>query len=160
MIYFGVDPGKSGSISAIWDDDGQPEPSMARHDWAELKIVEWVRQFDLTDARVMIEKVHASPPQRGKQRKSGTASMFTFGEQFGFCKGIFTALLDVPYMLVTPQCWQKVMGCRAAVPNMTQAEKKNLSKAAAERLWPTINITHRNADSLLIAAYGRQYWAN
>jgi hypothetical protein len=34
---------------------------------------------------------------------------------------------------------------------------KNVSKAAAQRLWPKLKITHANADALLIAEYGRQF---
>jgi len=34
---------------------------------------------------------------------------------------------------------------------------KNVSKHAAQKLWPHLKITHRDADARLIAEYGRLY---
>jgi hypothetical protein len=43
--------------------------------------------------------------------------------------------------------WQKSLGC------LTHGDK-NVSKAAAQRLFPGMKITHATADALLIAYYG------
>lgn len=142
MIYFGIDPGKSGSISAIWD-DGEPYTRSQSMADTETDIVDFLRSFDLQSARAVIERVHSSP-------QMGIKSAFTFGQSYGFLRGILSSH-KVPFVEVLPAKWQQVMGCR------TKGEK-NVSKAKAQQLWPALKITHRNADSLLIAEYARRTW--
>lgn len=142
MIYFGIDPGKSGSISAIWDDGVPYTRSQSMAD-TEADIVDFLRSFDLESARAVIERVHSSP-------QMGVKSAFTFGQSYGFLRGILSSH-KVPFVEVLPAKWQQVMGCR------TKGEK-NVSKAKAQQLWPHLKITHRNADSLLIAEYARRTW--
>jgi hypothetical protein len=55
----------------------------------------------------------------------------------------------IPFERVTPQKWQKAMGC------MTKGDK-NVSKRRAQELFPQLKITHAIADALLIAEYGRK----
>lgn len=141
MIYLGIDPGKSGSISGIWS-DGQPFVATIRGDGTEADIADALQSFDLDNARAIIERVSSSP-------QMGVKSSFTFGASYGFLRGILAAC-KVPYIEVSPQKWQKAMEC------MTKGDK-NVSKSAAQRLWPHLKITHRNADSLLLAEYGRRY---
>lgn len=138
-IFIGIDPGMSGAVSVIWD-DGEPATQFHKLSEPEQDLVSYLRQFDLTTAKATIESVHSMP-------KQGVASSFKFGKSFGFCLGLLTGL-QIPYRLVAPQKWQKAMSCRTG-------GDKNISKAAAQRLWPLLKITHANADSLLLAEYGR-----
>jgi hypothetical protein len=140
MIYFGIDPGKSGAISAIWD-DGTPHCSWCKLDATDADIYDWLRGFDCCDARAVIERVSSSP-------QMGVVSAFTFGRSFGFLRGVLTAS-KIPYDEVTPATWQREMKC------LTKGDK-NVSKARAQQLWPTVKITHANADSLLLAEYCRR----
>ena len=55
----------------------------------------------------------------------------------------------IPYEEVTPQKWQKALGCRTG-------GDKNVSKARAQALFPLQNITHAIADALLLAEYCRR----
>lgn len=142
MIYFGIDPGKSGSISAVWD-DGQASGMSVNGDATEADIAAYLSAFDLEGARAVIERVSATP-------QMGVTSSFTFGRSYGFLRGVLAAC-KVPYVEVSPQKWQKVMEC------LTGGDK-NVSKQRAQQLWPQMKITHRNADSLLIAEYGRRTW--
>ncbi len=133
----GIDPGQSGGAVCI-DVSGiiiwsAPFKDMTEHDIAEL-----LKEFDHHE--VIIESVHSMP-------KQGVASSFSFGRSFGFLIGVLTGLA-IPYMLVTPQKWQKAMGC------LTHGDK-NVSKAAAQRRWPMRKWTHATADAALIAEYGR-----
>lgn len=139
MIYIGIDPGKSGSISVVWP-DGQAANSHARGDWTEHEQADWLQQFDLSEAIAVIEKVSATP-------QMGVTSSFTFGRSYGFLRGVLAAL-KVRTHDVSPQKWQTAMGCKTG-------GDKNVSKAAAQQRWPHVKITHRNADSLLLAEYGR-----
>ena len=80
--------------------------------------------------------------------KQGNVSSFTFGERYGFLRGLMMGL-RIRYEYVTPQKWQKALGC------LTHGDK-NVSKAAAQRLWPKLKWTHATADAALIAEYGRR----
>ena len=145
MIYLGIDPGKSGSVSVVWG-DGEASSMCCRLDWTEHDIANWFDQFDLKGARAVLERV-------GHMPGNGGFSGRVLGESYGLIKGCL-ACHKVPYILVSPAKWQRAMGC------LTKGDK-NISKAAAQRRWPSIKITHRNADSLLLAEYGRLHaWAN
>ena len=54
-----------------------------------------------------------------------------------------------PFDRVLPQTWQGKMGCRTG-------GDKNISKAAAQRLFPKVTVTHAIADALLLAEYARR----
>jgi Holliday junction resolvasome RuvABC endonuclease subunit len=92
------------------------------------------------DCKAYIESVHSSP-------QMGVTSAFTFGRGFGWLEMALTAA-NVPFERITPQKWQKAMGC------LTKGDK-NVSKRKAQELFPDIKVTHAIADSLLIAEYGR-----
>ncbi len=142
MIYIGIDPGtSSGSISAIWD-DGQPALGYCKLDGTERDIADYLLGFDTTQMKAVLEKVGPMP-------KQGVSSVFKFGQSYGFLRGLLIGL-KIPFVEATPQKWQKAMSC------MTKGDK-NVSKQRAQQLWPTMKIIHRNADSLLIAEYGRKY---
>ena len=141
-IYFGIDPGKSGSIAAVWS-DGEPASSHCKLNGTEQDIADFLRGFDLDNARAVIERVSSSP-------QMGVVSAFTFGRSYGFLRGLLAGF-QVPYIEVQPQKWQKGMQC------MTKGDK-NVSKSKAQQLWPKIKITHANADALLLAEYGRRFW--
>jgi Holliday junction resolvasome RuvABC endonuclease subunit len=142
MIYIGIDPGKSGAMAIVWG-DGQPAMSVCRFYATYADQAEWLSGFDLTDPVVaVIEKVSSSP-------QMGVVSAFSFGKSQGFLLGLLTAY-KIPYHEVTPQKWQKAMGCMSG-------GDKNVTKHAAQKLWPHLKITHRDADARLIAEYGRRF---
>lgn len=142
MIYLGIDPGKSGGI-AILDQgfDGWFCRTIRTLE-TPADIVNWILLNTYNEsAMAMIEKVHSSP-------QMGVKSAFSFGQSFGWLLGVLDAL-RIPYEFVSPQKWQAAMGCKTG-------GDKNVSKAAAQRLWPNEKITHANADALLIAEYCRR----
>jgi Holliday junction resolvasome RuvABC endonuclease subunit len=108
------------------------------HDVAET-LIEW--QDDGCAYAAWIEDVHSLP-------KQGVASTFKFGKSYGFLLGLLTAL-KLPYQTVTPVKWQSALKCRSK-------GDKNVTKAAAQRLWPQEKWTHALADAALIAEYGRR----
>lgn len=140
-IYLGIDPGKSGAISAIWS-DGEPSLSHIKLKETEQDIADWLSQFDLTKSKATIERVASSP-------QMGVVSAFAFGRSYGFLRGLLCGM-RIPVLEVAPVKWQTAMECR------TKGDK-NASKAAAQRRWPSLKITHANADSLLLAEYGRKF---
>ncbi len=146
MIYIGIDPGKSGGIAIVESgfDPVEFPPETVRLSETPADVVDWIWStvgIQSCPARAYIEQVHATP-------QMGVTSAFTFGKSYGWLLGVLDAL-RIPYEFVSPQKWQKAMGC------LSKGDK-NVTKAAAQRLWPTDRITNATADALLIAEYGRR----
>lgn len=139
-LMLGIDPGYSGCVVSLHRETGEVDGlinlSETPHD-----IAEFVRARSLSIDKAYLEKVGAMPRQ-------GVSSTFKFGTSYGFCLGLLTSLL-VPFEEVTPAKWQQAMKCRSG-------GDKKITKAAAQRLFPRIKVTHKNADALLIAEYGRR----
>lgn len=139
--FLGIDPGHSGALAAI-DELGKPVWIMPFKDMTEADLAEHMSTFRLLDNKfAMIEQVHSMPRQ-------GVASSFTFGKQYGMLIGLLNGF-KIRHEYVTPQKWQKEMGCRSG-------GDKNVTKAAAQRLFPELKITHATADALLLAEYCRR----
>ena len=144
-MIIGIDPGKSGGIAVI-DRNGiaaaHKMPATIGDLW---DLIHEIKASNKTRERrsgfAYLEKVHAMPRQ-------GVVSTFTFGHGFGALEMALTAA-GIPYELVTPNKWMKAMGCQTG-------GDKNVTKAAAQRLFPELTITHAIADALLIAEYGRR----
>lgn len=137
-IHIGIDPGKSGAIAVIENGVAVDHIKCSETDH---DLSHFLRNYSQGDCHATIEKVSAMPRQ-------GVASTFKFGRSFGFLEGLLVAHL-IPYELVTPQKWQTFMKCRSG-------GDKNMTKAASQRLWPDIKMTHAIADAYLIAEYGRR----
>lgn len=141
-MFLGIDPGANGAAALIGDGnhnicrfDKATEADIAQWFW-EAKNAGWAPiEF------AMIERVSSSP-------QMGVASAFKFGQSYGFLRGLLIAN-KIPFEEVTPQTWQKVMGCR------TKGDK-NVTKAKAQQLFPQVKVNHGNADGLLIAEYCRR----
>lgn len=147
-MIIGIDPGKSGGIAWL-DDHGRAlhvikmPPTMADL-YAEISEPPLMSGYS-TSVFAYLEKVHSMPGQ-------GVKSTFTFGEGFGALQMALTAA-GIPYELVTPNKWMKAMGCQTG-------GDKNVTKAAAQRLFPGIKMTHAIADAILLAEYGRRFRSN
>ena len=134
LIYMGVDPGKSGSLAFVHGDTAWTIPNDSTHrDLADA----------IADAQsiapirfALLERVSASP-------QMGTVSAFSFGQSYGSLEMLLTCA-GVPFERITPVTWQNAMKCRTG-------GDKNISKARAQELFPTVRVTHKNADALLLA---------
>ena len=141
--YIGIDPGVSGGI-AVLDESGKvlnvrKMPDTETDLFEHLGICNFGPGSGGT--RAVLEYVRAMP-------KMGVASMFEFGRGYG---AVRMALLAnrIPFEEVTPQKWQKTLGCRTG-------GNKNISKARAQELFPGVKVTHAIADALLLAEYARR----
>lgn len=145
----GIDPGKNGAIASITIGGDKPDVVSAgfKDEIIGLVIGEVVQgclsQSD--NLIVYLEKVHSFPGQ-------GVSSSFAFGRAFGEVIGALD-VLGVPYRLVSPQKWQKLIGGLPKKKDGATQHKRAL-KVEAQRLFPQIKITLGNADALLIADYG------
>ena len=147
MKYFGgVDPGATGAL-AIIDEEAK---AIYMVDWAEpselwgnlIKLPYW-KDVKL----VVLELVHAMPAQ-------GVSSSFKFGVNYGQWQ-MALAALEVPYVLITPQRWRKVLD--SSIP--AKPEKEDLRQFALRR-WPeasgllTRKGDHGRAEALIMALWG------
>ena len=136
MIYIGIDPGKSGCIAFI-DSDSERDPWFVNCDETPKDISDAFCEATLQDScRALMERVSSSP-------QMGVKSAFTFGQSFGMLEGMVSAY-EVPHEQITPQKWMRQLQC------LTKGDK-NVTKRKAQELYPSVKITHRNADALLLA---------
>lgn len=145
-IYLGIDPGKSGAICSV-NLFGFPE-TITRLNVTSRDI--WNKLSDISvdhQCVAIIELVNAMPNQ-------GVASTFKFGESFGLLLGFLTAS-GIPFERVRPSVWCKSMGLKRK-DKESNTDWKNRHKQLAQELFPDIEITHANADALLIAEYCRR----
>lgn len=98
----------------------------------------------------VLEHVGAMPGQ-------GVTSMFSFGENFGYLKGLLEAF-EIPYELVRPQRWKKEFGISG----------KNQSVEVCKRLFPGVSLRRTErckkdhdgmAEALLMAEFARRHYA-
>lgn len=143
MIYIGIDPGKKGGIAVLTPEIGGIIAEA--YQLTGMKLIEIIKGHE-GNCFACIEKVGARPNQ-------GVVSMFSFGEGYGYIKGVFDAL-DVPYVSVTPKKWKNHFGVTA---------DKRTSITKAKELYGGVNLypTSRSrvesdglAEALLIASYG------
>jgi len=140
-LYLGVDPGKSGAMALV-DETGELHTEPMRLKETAHDVWYWLSHtIDPRQCFAMLENVHAMPGQ-------GVSSTFKFGQSFGQCEAFLVAA-GIPYELVTPQKWQKALGCRSK-------GDKNVTKAKAQQLFPGHRVIHATADAMLIAEYARR----
>jgi len=135
----GIDPGYSGAISLV-DHDGAIIETIRLKE-TEHDISTFVSGYASDVEMAILEKVNAMPRQ-------GVSSTFKFGTSYGFCRGLLVCH-RIPFSVVPPGTWQRAMGC------LTKGDK-NVTKAAAQRLWPSEKVVHAVADAMLLAEYARR----
>jgi hypothetical protein len=121
------------------------------------------------EARAVVEEVGG---YIGEDQPASRA--FTFGRGYGYILGVLGAL-NVRVELIKPQAWQKALGLgtsgrtrasrgaseaeRKAVRDFNAGAKrdwKNKLKEKAQQLFPTIPVTLKTCDALLLLEYGRR----
>lgn len=145
MIYIGIDPGKSGAMALI--SDLVKRRVLVPFD--ETVYAKVLRDCIPEETRAVIEHVGAMPGQ-------GVTSMFNFGQNFGYIKGLLEAF-QIPYELVRPQKWKKEFSITG---------DKNSSIEVCKRLFPDVSLRRTErcrkdddglAEALLIAEYARRH---
>ena len=145
MIYIGIDPGKKGAMAII-------KPS-----GIEICAYSEAAYNDaLTAVATLAEGVRCCLEHVGAMPGQGVTSMFSFGDNFGFIRGLLTAH-GVPYELVRPQKWKKEYSITA---------DKNSAIAVCSRLFPDVSLLPTSrckkpsdgyAEALLMAEYARRH---
>lgn len=148
-----VDPGLSGGLAIRTGALGVITEAMpvcaGEIDLAGL--TRWLRAHADSIDMAYVEKVHSMPAQ-------GVSSSFKFGDGFGSVKGILT-VLGIPFELVTPQKWMKVMHAGVS-PELGSKERSQL---ACSRIFPGLDLResprcrkpHEGmVEALLLAEFG------
>lgn len=143
--YIGIDPGKTGAAACLTFEDSvelSVDYICFNHRETTNKKVLSLLTNEWAGARqCVLEKVHSSP-------QMGVASSFTFGKTAGAIEVLVDLAYPLVWTYVSPQKWQRKLGC------MTKGNK-NITRYLAKALFSEMRdqVTHRNADALLIATY-------
>ncbi|QHS08996.1 hypothetical protein [Sinimarinibacterium sp. NLF-5-8] len=146
--YIGIDPGAKGGL-AMLDTHGGALFADGRCSTSAISVADALRSAlavaseNESTVIAAIEKTAARPGQ-------GVASMHQFGRNAGWWEGALAAL-QVPYSIVTPQRWQKLV-----LDSASGATTKQRSVAQAQRFWPTLALRKTDdglADALHIARW-------
>lgn len=167
MIYIGIDPGKSGGIAVGYrtPDGGVDDVAFWKMPETPADLLELLERYDPRRdgalarepnghaTRAVLERVNAGvwghvAGGGAKRGSMGVSSAFTFGRGYGWIEMALLAA-RIPVDLVQPVTWQTALGCR------TRGDK-NVSKARAQQLFPSIKITHAIADALLLMEFARR----
>lgn len=152
----GIDPGASGGFAWIDGDTGERSANkfdgLTEHDIAAY----------FGHIRAGFAFIEQVTPNRNRDtgggRAQGSSGMFTFGQSYGFLRGLLVGM-HIPFESVRPQVWLPAMGLRG-IKDETTTQKKNRHKAKAQQLWPQLAITHAICDALLLAEFGRRKLAD
>lgn len=155
MIVAGIDPGKAGALSVLYENNivrsfdvpltklkGKEKPAWSQ--WA----TEWATALDtLGPDMIVIEDISARPGQ-------GVTSMFSFGRTLGFAHAL-AASAKVPVHFVTPTVWKGKLGLLNSDKSASREKARTLFPRSAE-LFELVKHSDR-AEAALLAYYGRQY---
>lgn len=166
MIIVGIDPGKSGAIFALSDDNycyadmafavpllsikrsGKGKTGKAKTPKTEPDFVAWHAQWSMVlrnADHVFIEKVGSMP-------KQGVTSMFNFGRTLGFAYAMVVGS-GKPHTFITPQSWKKTIGISGDDAEVSRRRAGQLLPHAVE-FWPR-KKDDGMAEAALIALAGR-----
>ena len=144
--YIAIDTGKGGAIAVNYN-NGESVVSFNFPD-TEHELADIFHNIIANSSGEMfciLEKVNAMPGQ-------GVVSMFSFGQNFGMYKGTL-ASLKIPFKLIRPLQWQKVVG---GLPK-DKKDRKNAIKAYSQNLYPHLRATLKNADALAMLSVIREF---
>jgi len=137
----GIDPGVRGGV-AVLSASGYPvfvevfKPGMT-----EAELCEILTKASMVCKICYMEKV-------GYIKGDGAQGAFTFGKIYGLLRGILLGQ-GMEIKNVYPVMWQAKFKCLSR-------GNKNVTKNRAISFFPSVKVTHGNADALLISEFGRQ----
>lgn len=147
MLYLGIDPGNNGSLCIL---DNRQISFIDYKDKALRGYIQHIKDLNKDNIVVAVEEVNSMP-------KQGVKSTFTFGTNYGLIQGMLQAL-EIPYILVKPQIWQK----KLLIP--AKSDKKKIASIILN-IYPNAliygvrgGLLDGRSDSLCIAHYMKLYY--
>lgn len=144
--HIGIDPGKSGAAACVTISDGSIDDvdwlCFNHRDTSAKQILKMFQTNWTNPKSCVVEKVHSSP-------QMGVVSSFSFGKSAGAIEVLVDLAYPLTWTYCSPRYWQSRLNC------LTKGNK-NVTRLAVKKMLPSIakQITHRNADAILIALYG------
>lgn len=149
MRILGIDPGASGALVILCDDEPiewllMPTIKVGSTTRVNASVVGNFMYHNKVDF-ALLESVHAMP-------KQGVSSSFNFGHSCGVIEGVLGGC-NISYKLVTPQKWKKSAGLIGT--------DKDAARSMAIRLYPEWRDLDKKgvgqalADAALIARFGK-----
>lgn len=140
----GIDPGANGAI-VMSDETGEWS-----HDLTTIAdLVDLLKPHEGEAWEVYLEDL-----VKFAGRNMPSSSMATYASSWGAIQGVIQAL-RFRLHLVRPQAWQKELSLGTSKGG-SKTEWKNKLKAEAQRLYPNLRITLKNADAVLILEYAKR----
>lgn len=142
----GIDPGAAGGIAVL------KGSQIETHNMPETypDIYNLLASLKNDDTIAILEDVgHGIPGQSSK----ATA---VFARHNGHLEMALYAI-GIPTVKVTPQKWQKhYSNSMGKSKDYEKREWKNKLKGLAQQMFPSVKVTLKNADAILIAYYGNE----
>ena len=144
MYYLGIDVGKSGAIALLED-----TKLILLHKFDKVVYMKTVSFLSREQAatKCAVEKVGAMPHQ-------GVKSMFTFGENYGWIKGLLD-LGEIPFQEIPPAKWKREF-------SLTSDKKRSIE--VCRQLFPDAQLIRKGcrvpdnnlAEAVLLAEFARR----
>lgn len=149
--WVGIDPGKSGAMAVIWNDETL-QPTLIEYTGPlcyKTSLCDTLR----TEIRVVVERLFARP---------GKLSSAKANFELGRCMGELETMLSmcgIPFQEVTPQAWQKEFGISGDKQTHIDCAKRLFPGVSLKRSEKCVKDFDGYADALLMAEYARRHMA-
>ena len=147
--WVGVDPGKSGAMAVIWNDESL-RPTLVPYTGLLCYRSSFSDIASGGEFRVVVERLFARP---GKL--SSAKANFELGRCMGELETMLS-LLRVPFQEVTPQAWQKEFGISGDKQTHIDCAKRLFPGVSLKRTEKCVKDFDGFADALLMAEYARR----
>ena len=153
MRIFGIDPGLSGAVAVLEENEvidiiDIPVMSEGKKNKRQLNsahLSQYIEKntLDASKTIVVVEQVNAMPGQ-------GVTSMFNFGQTFGAIKGI-SAALKLPIFFVRPSKWKKHFELLKSSKDASRTKAIEMYPSLADKLSRKKDVN--KSDAILIARF-------
>ena len=154
-VIIAIDPGKSGGYAVHW---GVPSKAHTPRGINVYKMgsetdfieqVESIKSYAKDEGYDIDAAIELVGGYAGGEGQPGSR-MFTFGESFGFSKGVIMAG-KIPLKEIRPQEWQKIVGAGNRKAHKSKSAWKRHLVNLAKKHFPQVQgINLATADALLI----------
>ena len=164
-MKIGIDPGLSGALALLTDNDEFVEvlDMPTYQERTKTKINTYIDEVELflilqrwksIDNKPICSLERVGAMSKGG-KKQGTTSMFKFGEGFGAVKAVIK-ILDIPFVLQSPVVWKREFGLVGHGKDESLPAARALVSASGQCWEKLLNLQKHNgrADAILIATMG------
>lgn len=163
-VYIGIDPGQSGGIASISEEEVD---TLVKMPPTEQDVLHSIRAIMYEGFKplgcpvcAMVERIDPRPTRwfDNHTRKWSSSILRSTCLIYADYMRLRAFLLseEIPFEDVGPNVWQRAMGISPRKKTESKTQYKNRLKARAQQLFPKEKITLATCDALLIAEYCRR----